>query len=280
MTWERGPEGPEVSAAVGETPKGRAGRRLDTDVDFQGQASDVAELRFRSVCARRRSSAANANVHGVAPPTGRAAGCARGERRWSKDFGPEIVGVSIGWALVARPGGRCRARCGGRGRGLLGQRSPRRVGTRVHRPGSVSSGRSERSAGPSGLRSNGAGRQRRETSQVGCLVLQERWQHRKCTQQSCPRNPFFLGSCGLFGRGSRLMSCRAPMVVGVAGVRPHSVEGRGARCPRHAERAIVDGNIHVVRSVYLVQTFVRNKSQAAVQRISERQPKGMRGRLW
>ena len=70
------------------------------------------------------------------------------------------------------------------------------------------------------------------------------------------------------------------MVIGVAGVRPHSVEGRGVRCPRHAEGAIVDGDIHGVRSVYLVQTFVRNKLQAAVQRISERQPKGMRGRLW
>lgn len=203
---------------MGETPKGRAGRRLDTDVDFQGQVSDVAELRFRSVCARRRSSAANANVHGVAPPMGRAAGCARGERRWSTDFGPEIVGVSIGWALVARPGGRCRARCGGRGRGLLEQRSPRRVGTRVHRPGSVT--RVARSGqlvpadfGPMG-----------QVGGDGGLLRSAVWSRTSGGNTAKASILFaesvFLGFVWTLRSRLRLMSCRAPWSTASRGFAP------------------------------------------------------------
>jgi hypothetical protein len=211
-------------------PRVRAGRGRELQPIPKATGWMSRSFGFAASRTRRRGSAANAGVHGVAPPTGRAAGYARSERRWSTGFGPEIVGVSTGWAplqtladgaahgaVVAAAESLGRAGATSRGHSCpLGRRTRARVP-------------SERSAGPGGLRSNGAGRRRRAASwstvpsrasggntASASILFVESVSHRICR--------------GLIGRGVTAGVVPSAKVIGVAGVRPQRVGGRGARC--------------------------------------------------
>jgi hypothetical protein len=213
---------------------------------------------FAASRTRRRGSAANAGVHGVAPPTGRAAGYARSERRWSTGFGPEIVGVSTGWAplqtladgaahgaVVAAAESLGRAGATSRGHSCpLGRRTRARVP-------------SERSAGPGGLRSNGAGRRRRAASwstvpsrasggntASASILFVESVSHGSVVDSSV--------------EGSRLASCRAPRSSAWRGFAPNvsavAVRGVSESCGGSHR-----GWQHLRRSARLPRPIVRTE---------------------
>jgi hypothetical protein len=143
-----------------------------------------------------------------------------------------------------------------RSRVRSGERLLRHAGIRVHAAGERERGFSERSMGPGGLRSNRAGRLRRVASRSTVTS--------RGSGGNIANAPTLVCSFPCHGfvwtHRSRVAAGVVPnaRIIGVAGVRPQGVGGRGARCSRLAERAIADGNIRDVRGVDLVQSFVRN----------------------
>lgn len=174
-------EGPVVLAAASETSAGRAGhgRALGRFPKAERRAS--RSFGFAASARGGGSSAANADVHGAAPPPGRAAGRTRSERRWSKGFGPEIVGVSIEQARSRGPVDGVAHGATVAAAGLPGRPFVCRMGIRVRSAVNANAGFPERSAGRGGLRSDVAGSAATDAPPVDSPVTRWRWQHREGT---------------------------------------------------------------------------------------------------